>query len=98
MDKELLNIQDLLNRIRAIENRYNAVQKEREESGVYYNVFDELPVFNAPYNPIEYYRLDKVATIQNSAFTIPDLVVHHTIVNIRFDSDYFGIADFLFLI
>ena len=42
MDKELLNVQDLLNRIKGIEIRYAAVQKEREESGVYYNVFDVL--------------------------------------------------------
>ncbi len=42
MDKEILNIQDLLNSIRDIENRYAAVQKEREDSGVYYNIFDVL--------------------------------------------------------
>lgn len=87
--------------VEEIENTFNievTFSNSNFSLTLYYNVFDELPVFNAPYNPIEYYRLDKVATIQNSAFTIPDLVVHHTIVNIRFDSDYFGIADFLFLI
>ncbi len=42
MDKELLNIQDLLNRIKAIEIRYAAVLKEREDSGIYYNIFDVL--------------------------------------------------------
>lgn len=42
MDKELLNIQDLLNRIKAIDVRYAAVRKEREESGVLYNIFDVL--------------------------------------------------------
>ena len=42
MDKEILNIQDLLNRIKAIEIRYAAVLKEREDSGIYYNIFDVL--------------------------------------------------------
>lgn len=42
MDKELLNIKDLLNRIKAIDVRYAAVRKEREESGVLYNIFDVL--------------------------------------------------------
>lgn len=42
MDKDLVNIQDLLNRIKAIDVRYAAVRKEREESGVLYNIFDVL--------------------------------------------------------
>lgn len=42
MDEDLLNIQGLLNRISSIRTRYAAVRKEREESGVLYNVFDVL--------------------------------------------------------
>ena len=42
MNHELLNTQELLNRIKAIEIRYAAVRKEREDSGVFYNIFDVL--------------------------------------------------------
>ncbi len=42
MDKDLLSIQELLNRVSAIDIRYAAVRKEREESGVFYNIFDVL--------------------------------------------------------
>ena len=50
MDKELLSIQELLNRVSAIDIRYAAVRKEREESGVFYNIFDVLGLTTSEVN------------------------------------------------
>ena len=50
MDKELLSIQELLNRVNAIDIRCAAVRKEREESGVFYNIFDVLGLTTSEVN------------------------------------------------